>query len=186
MPISRQTKEELVATYVDLLNHSQGIIITEHKGMAMPNFNALRAKMREVGSTYMVTKNTLLRLALEQVGMPIREDLITGPVAVAFAHQDLGATAKAVLGFHEEVELFLVKGAMVGAMTYDDSGVDALSRLPTLDELRGSLVGLIIAPVSGLVALTGAVPQELVSVVNGGATQLLNVVAAYAAKEQAA
>jgi len=186
LPISRQTKEELVAKYVDLLNDSQGIIVTEHQGMAMPDFNALRARMREVGSTYMVTKNTLLQLALEEVGMPIAEDLITGPVAVAFAHQDLGATAKAVLDFHKEVELFLVKGALVGETAYDDNGVDALSKLPTLDELRGSLVGLIIAPSTGLVSLFGTVPQELVSVINGGATQLLNVVAAYAAKDQAA
>ena len=186
MPISRQKKEELVAQYVDLLNNSQGIIVTEYRGLTMANFDALRARMREVGSTYMVVKNTLLRLALDRAGMSLANDLIDGPVAVAFAHRDLGATAKAVLDFHRDVELFLVKGALAGERVYDEAGVDALSRLPTLDELRGSLLGLIIAPTANLVSLVGTVPRELVGVLNGGATQILNVVAAYAAKEQAA
>ncbi len=185
MPISRQKKEELVAQYTDLLKDSQGIIITEYRGMSVPDLQALRAKLREVGSTYLVTKNTLLRRALANAGMHVPEELLTGPVAVAFAHEDLGATAKAVLDFHEDMELFLVKGALIGETEYDESGVEALSKLPTLDELRGQLIGLIIAPATGLVSLLEAPAAELVSVINGGATQLLNVVAAYAAKENA-
>lgn len=186
MPISKNKKEELVARYVELLNDSQGIIITEFRGMTMANFNQVRTKLRDVGSSYMVTKNTLLRLALEQSGLSINKDLITGPIAVAFAHQDLGATAKAVLDLDKDIQLLLVKGALIGESEYDAKGVDALSKLPTLEELRANLVGLIIAPPSGLVSLFNTVPSDLVSVINGGATQVLNVVAAYAAKEDAA
>lgn len=173
MPISRNRKEELVAQYVELLEESQGIVITANNGMTVDNFDSVRAKLRDLNSTFVVTKNTLLRIALEKVGLPVPEELLNGPVVVAFAREDVGATAKAVLDFHKDVELFDVKGALVGSELYDEQGVDALSKLPTLDELHAQLVGIIIAPASGLV-----------NVVNGGVTQVLNVVAAYAAKDE--
>ncbi|MBN1963543.1 MAG: 50S ribosomal protein L10 [Anaerolineae bacterium] len=185
MPISRSKKEELVARYTELLQGSQGMIVTEYRGMTTAQFDTLRAKMREVGSTYMVTKNTLLRLVLADLGMTVPETLLNGPIAVAFAHDDLGATAKAVLDIDKDVELLLVKGALVGSSEYDAKGVDALSKLPTLDELRGQLMGVIIAPLSGFVSLVGTPAQELVGVINGGASQVLNVVAAYVAKQKA-
>jgi large subunit ribosomal protein L10 len=173
MPISRSKKEELVALYVDQLKSCNGIVISRNDGMSMPQFDALRAKMREIDSDLMVIKNTLLALALKEVGMPVAEELLKGPVVVAFAKQDLGATAKALLAFHKDVELFNVSGALADGELYNEAGVKALSELPSLDELRGQLVGLIIAPASGLV-----------NVVNSGVTQVLNVVAAYADKEE--
>lgn len=174
MPISRNRKEELVAQYVELLKESQGIIVTKNSGMGMTQFNELRAKLRDLNSTYVVTKNTLLRIALQEVGLPVPEELLTGPVVVAFAREDVSATAKAVLDFIKPFgEVFAVEGALVGSELYDAKGVDALSKLPTIEELHAQLVGLIIAPASGLV-----------SVINGGATQVLNVIAAYAAKDE--
>ncbi|GAB4572366.1 MAG: 50S ribosomal protein L10 [Anaerolineae bacterium] len=173
MPISRSRKEELVAQYVELLKESQGVVITENRGMTMSQFNEVRAKLRDLNSTLVVTKNTLLRLALQEVGLPVPEELLKGPVVVAFAREDVGATAKAVLEFKKNVEVFQVKGALVGGELYDEKGVDALSKLPTLEELHAQLVGLIIAPAAGLV-----------NVINGGATQVLNVIAAYAAKDE--
>lgn len=176
MPISRSRKEELVAHYVELLKSSNGIILSQNTGMTMANFDALRARMRELGSTYMVTKNTLFKLALQEAGLSVPEELLKGPVAVAFAHQDVGATAKAVLDFRKEAEaVFTVKGALIEGTLYDEGGVKMLSELPTLDELHAQLIGLIIAPASGLV-----------NVINGGVSQVLNVVAAYAAKEESA
>lgn len=173
MPISRSKKEELVARYVELLKSSNGVVISRNDGMTMPQFDLVRAKLREIDSTFMVIKNTLLALALKEAEMPVPEELLTGPVVVAFANTDLAATAKALLAFHKDVELFNVSGALADGELYDGAGVRALSELPSLDELRGQLVGLIIAPASGLV-----------NVVNSGVTQVLNVVAAYADKEE--
>lgn len=173
MPISRNKKEELVAQYVELLKESNGIVITRNKGMTMSQFNELRAKLRELNSTYAVTKNTLFRIALEEVGLPVPEELLNGPVAVAFAREDVAATAKAVLDFHKNVEPFEVHGALVGEEIFDAKGVDTLSKLPSLEELHAQLVGIIIAPATGLV-----------NVVNAGAAQVLNVIAAYAAKDE--
>lgn len=187
MAISKEKKDELVEKYTALLNDSQGVIVTEYRGMSMPQFNGLRAKMRDIGSTYMVTKNTLLKIALDNVGMAVPDDLLVGPVAVAFAHKDLAATAKTVLDFRKDAEVFLVKGGLAGTAIFPDAKqVEDLSKLPPLDELRANILGLVIAPAQGLLALLTTPASELVSVINGGATQLLNVVAAYANKEEGA
>lgn len=189
MAISKERKQRLVKQYTDLLKDSQGVVLTEYRGMTMDQFDGLRVKMRDVGSTYMVTKNTLLRLALAEAGMSVPEDLLIGPVAVAFAHQDLAGTAKAIVDFRKDMDLLTIKGAVAGTDIFDDSKqVEELSKLPSVDELRAQILGLVIAPASGLLALLTTPASDLVSVVNGGATQLLNVVSAYAnkAKEEAA
>ncbi len=175
MPISRNRKEELVAHYVELLKQSQGLVITANQGMTMPQFNEIRAKLREQDTTYVVTKNTLIRRALEEVGMAVPEALLAGPVAVAFVRGEVGSVAKTVLDYTKGVEKFQVKGALVSGELYDAKGVDVLSKLPSLDELHAQLVGLIIAPAAGLA-----------SVINGGVTQVLNVIAAYVAKDESA
>lgn len=187
MAISKERKNELVAQYTDLLRNSQGVILTEYRGMRVPQIQELRSRLREVGSTYMVTKNTLLRLALDAVGVAVPDDLLEGPVAVAFAHDDLAATAKAVLDIRKDLDMLVIKGAAAGTSVFEGQDqIEALSRLPTLHELRAQIVGLIVAPTSGLLALLTTPASELVSVINGGATQLLNVVTAYANKEEAA
>lgn len=172
MPISRTHKEELVAQYVELLKESQGIVITANTGMNVAHFDELRSQLREINSKYVVTKNTLFRLALDEVGLSVPDELLNGPVVVAFARTDVGATAKAVLKFGEDLDVFEATGALVDGELFDASGVDRLSKLPTLEEVHAQLVGLVIAPASGLV-----------NVINSGATQVLNVIAAYAAKE---
>ncbi len=173
MPISRAHKEELVARYVELLKEAQGVIITRNNGMKIAHFNDLRARLRELDSTLMITKNTLFSLALQEVNLSIPEELLKGPVAVTFVRGDIAAAAKAVLAFQGDVQMFEVTGALVEGVNYDAKGVDLLSKLPSFGELRAQLVGLIIAPAAGLV-----------NVINGGATQVLNVIAAYAAKEE--
>jgi len=187
LAISKERKSELVQTYVDLLNRSQGVIVTEYRGMNMTQFNELRARMRELGSTYMVIKNTLLLLALKQAGLAISPDLLSGPVAVAFAHNNLAKTAQAVLDYRKNVEIFRVKGALAGSSVFpDEAQVEALATLPPIEQIRGEIVGLIIAPAANLLSLLTAPAQDLVSVLEAGANQLVSVVAAYASKTEAA
>jgi large subunit ribosomal protein L10 len=187
LAISKERKSELVQTYVDLLNRSQGVIVTEYRGMNMAQFNELRARMRELGSTYMVIKNTLLLLALKQAGLAISPDLLSGPVAVAFAHNNLAKTAQAVLDYRKNVEIFRVKGALAGSSVFpDEAQVEALATLPPIEQIRGEIVGLIIAPAANLLSLLTAPAQDLVSVLEAGANQLVSVVAAYASKTEAA
>lgn len=187
MAITKERKEELVQTYVDLLKRSQGVIVTEYRGMNMAQFNGLRTKMRDLGSTYMVTKNTLLMLALKEAGMAVDVNLLSGPVAVAFAHDNLAGTAQAILDYRKDVQLFQVKGAVAGSSVFPNADqVEALSTLPTLDVVRGQLLGLIIAPAANLLSLLTTPASDLISVLEGGSNQLVSVIAAYANKTEEA
>ena len=87
MASSRKRKEELVADYVDMLQRAKGVVVTEYRGMTMKHLDELRGKLREKNAGFTVTKNTLLKVALREVGMAVPDDLLVGPVALAVNQQ---------------------------------------------------------------------------------------------------
>jgi ribosomal protein L10 len=91
LAISRKRKEELVAEYVDMLKQAKGVVVTEYRGMTMKHLDELRGKLREKNAGFTVTKNTLLKVALREVGMAVPDDLLVGPVALAVALEVLRA-----------------------------------------------------------------------------------------------
>lgn len=186
MAISRERKEELVALYGELLADTNGMIVTEYRGMTMPAFNEIRKSLREIGASYLVTKNRLFKIALEQAGLPVDEELLSGPVAIGFAHQDMPKMVKIMLDKRKEQELLVLKGAILGNNVFGEQDLDALSKLPTLDELRAQLLGMLTQPMQGVVNVIAAPPQELVGVIQAGTQTIVNVLAAYAASEDAA
>lgn len=165
MPISRARKEDMVATYVEMLQRSQGIVITEYRGLNMPLFNEIRKKMREVGSSYNVTKNTLFRIALNEVGMAVPDDLLLGPVAVGFAYENFPGTIKALLDVAKDAELLILKGAIAQTDVYREGQLKTLSELPSLDELRATLAGMVVQPAAQLISLLVAPQRDVVSVI---------------------
>jgi large subunit ribosomal protein L10 len=165
LPISKERKEEMVEQYVDMLQRSQGIVITEYRGINMPLFNEIRAKMREVGSSYNVTKNTLLKIALNEVGMAVPAELLAGPVAVGFAFENFPGTIKALLDVTKNAELLILKGAIAQTDVYQQSDLKTLSELPSLDELRATLAGMIVQPAAQLISLMVAPQRDVVSVI---------------------
>lgn len=154
MPITRERKEELVAKYVDLLNESNGFILVHTQGLTVPQTEAMRRVVREENGQYAVAKNTLIRKALEQADWTIPDDLLQGPVAVIFGRDNMPGVSKAVLkyikdeGFEEKVE---VTGGVMTGDVLNAGQVKAVSELPTLDELRAQLAGLVISPAQGVV-----------------------------------
>ncbi len=174
MPISKARKDDLVAQYIDILQNSAGIVVTEYRGLSVARFDTIRKRMREVGAQYIVTKNTLLKIALEEVGMAVPEDLLTGPVAVGFASDNLPGTVKALIDSVKEAELLILKGAVAQKSVYGADSLDTLSKLPTLDELRATLIGMVVQPMSTLMSLLVAPQRDVVSVIasyireNGG------------------
>lgn len=167
MAITRERKEELVAQYSEILQSTAGFIITEYRGMTMGDFNALRNKLRETGSSYLVTKNTLFTIALRDQGWPVPEDLLLGPVATAFADGNFPGLAKALLDFKKDhEERFVIKGgAMLGNLLTAEE-IEAISKLPSLDELRAQLAGLIVQPATGLVSVLNAATSDIVNVLH--------------------
>lgn len=173
MAISRERKEELVAFYVDLLEQSKAVFLTEYRGISVAQMEQLRSDVRGVDSAFHVTKNTLLRTALEQSGRSIPEELLLGQTAAGFALGELPALAKALVEFSDDFEAFVIKGGMMNGDFLSAEEIKALADLPSLDELRAQIIGLVNAPA-----------QNIANTVNNGVSQLVNVLHAYSTQEE--
>ena len=133
----------------------------------------LGAKMREAGASYKVAKNRLAKLALKDTDYVGLEEFLNGPPALAWS-TDPVAAAKAAVDFAKTNDKLEIVGGSMGAHVLDQAGVRALASMPSLDELRGKLVGLINAPAT-----------KIAQVVNAPAAKLARVFGAYGAKEAA-
>lgn len=186
LAITRERKEDLVAQYAELLDGASGLIVTEYRGMDVNRIGDLRKALRDVGASYVVTKNRLLKVALENAGFSTGDDLLTGPVAVGFARQDLPGMVKVLLDKAKDSELLILKGGIIGQSVLSQSDLKTLSELPSLDTLRAQIAGLLVQPAQGLVNVIAAPPTQLVGVLESASTMLANVLAAYAAKSDEA
>lgn len=186
MAITKERKEDLVAQYIELLESCKGFVITEYRGMTMGHLDELRGKLREQGASFTVTKNTLLKIALNEVGMAAPDDLLKGPVALVVANDDLPSTVKTVLEYAKDNELFIAKGGVSGASVFGANDLKPLSELPPLDVIRAQLVGMATMPLTQFLGLLEEPGRQLVGVIKAGSETIVNVVAAYAAKEEGA
>jgi large subunit ribosomal protein L10 len=172
LAISRDKKEGLIKEYLDQLNVSEAVIITSYRGLRVSQVEQLRRKIREAEGSFAIVKNTLVERALKEAGLPVVDEMLTGPVGIGFCHHNVSGVAKAITDFSKQNELLAIKGGLLGNRIIDEAGVRNLANLPSLDVLRAQLLGLINAPAS-----------QLAGVVTGGVRQLVNVFNAYAEKD---
>jgi len=158
-----QTFEEAVA-----------LVVTHYSGLTVGEITTLRERMHEAGASFKVTKNRLTRLALGGTRYEGLSDLFTGPTAIAFS-SDPVAAAKVTTDFAKINEKLVILGGAVGGQILDVNGVKALANLPSLDQSRATIIGLLNAPASRIVGVLQA---------PGG--QIARVVGAYAQKGKAA
>ena len=166
MAINRKKKEELVATYTELLKKSPALVFTNYKGSNVATARSLRAKLKDTGTTYVVVKNTLLGLALKQLGRTVPEHLLVGSNAVVFCGEDVG---KSVTGLNEWLmtnKTIEVTGALLETTILDAAGAATLSDLPTKEQMRAMLLGVISAPARQLVQIVNAPGASLARVIN--------------------
>lgn len=176
MAISRKRKEELVAQYTELINESEAIILTEYKGMGVKSMQGLRQKVRDANGDFYVTKNTLLHHVLNQTDIAIPEDLLQGQLATGFAAKgEVAALAKALVDYAKDDNHLVLRGGIMGNELLTTEQVEALAKLPSLDELRAQVIGLVSAPA-----------RNIASTVASGVRQVVNVLDAYAKKEDSA
>jgi large subunit ribosomal protein L10 len=157
LPISRERKEELVAEYKELLEVSNGFALVAAKGMSVTQTQSLRKKVYEAGGEYVVAKNTLIRIALEQAGWVVPDEELQGPTAIVFGRDNFPGVAKAVLAFIKDENLdekMSVKGGVFGGQeVLSGADVVSVSELPSLPELQAQIIGLIVAPARNLVTI---------------------------------
>ncbi|WP_305097320.1 50S ribosomal protein L10 [Croceibacterium aestuarii] len=171
--MDRSQKADSVAQLSEVFNESGVVVVTRNLGLTVAQSTDLRSKMRDAGASYKVAKNRLARLALKDTDYTSLEAYLVGPTALAYS-ADPVAAAKAVVEFAKTNEKLEIVGGSMGSVALDADGVKALAAMPSLDELRAKIVGLVNAPAT-----------KVVQLVNAPASKLARVFGAYAAKEAA-
>ena len=171
--MDRSQKADSVASLNAVFNEVGVVVVTRNLGMSVGQSTGLRTKMREAGATYKVAKNSLASIALNDTPYKGLEDILSGPTGLAWS-TDPVAAAKAVVDFAKTNDKMEIVGGSMGGQLLDEAGIKALAALPSLDELRAKLVGLVNAPAT-----------KVVQLVNAPASKLARVFGAYAAKDAA-
>lgn len=166
MALSKQRKQELVEKYTDLLQRSQGVVWVNNKGLSVSDITALRNKVRDAEGVCSVTKNRLTRLALEEAGLPVKEETLIGPTVTGFALGEIPPVAKAISDFANETDSIEIKGGLMGTQFLSANEVKTLANLPPLPELRVRLLRLLNAPARGIAGAFSSSVSQVVSVVN--------------------
>jgi large subunit ribosomal protein L10 len=171
--MDRAQKTEAVAELNRTFNEVGVVVVTRNLGMTVKQSTDLRNKMRDAGASYKVSKNRLAKIALDGTNYPVLADLLTGPTALATSIDPVAA-AKVAIDFAKTTDKLELVGGAMGSQLLDAEGIKALASLPSLDELRGKLVGLLQAPAQRIAVVTAAPASQLARVFN-----------AYAEKEAA-
>jgi len=171
--VNRSEKAELVASLHQTFDETAMVVVTHYSGLTVAEMGDLRGQMREAGAGFKVTKNRITRLALEDTKFKGLSDLFTGPTAIAFS-QDPVAAAKVAVNFSKTNEKLVVLGGALGEELLDVSDVKALATLPSLDELRGKIVGMLNTPAT-----------RIAGVLQAPAGQVARVLSAYGQSEAA-
>ena len=172
--MDRTQKEELVVSLRKTFDDNDVVVVTHYTGLTVSEISDLRSKMREAGAGFRVTKNRITRLALEGTKFEGLSDMFTGPTAIAFSNDPVAAP-KVAVNFAKTNEKLVVIGGSFNKDVMDVSGIKALASLPSLDELRGKIVGLLQAPAT-----------KVAGVLQAPAGQLARVIGAYSQKGEAA
>lgn len=172
--MDRSQKREVVADLNAVFSETACVVVTHYSGLNVAQINDLRGRMKEAGASFKVTKNRLTKLALDGTPYDGLSDLFTGPTAIAYS-SDPVAPAKVVVDFAKNHENLVVLGGAMGESVLDPDGVKALASLPSLDELRGKLVGLLQAPAT-----------KVAGVLQAPAGQMARLLSAYSESRDAA
>jgi large subunit ribosomal protein L10 len=143
--VDRAQKRELVTTLNEEWKDSGVIVVAHYKGMTVAQMTDFRKRMKEAGGAVKVAKNKLVKLALKDTEVETISDLLKGQTCVAYSEDPVSAARVSVKYARENDKLIILGGAM-GRTRLDSAGVKALADLPSLDELRGTLIGLLQAP----------------------------------------
>ena len=172
--MEKAKKTEVVEELKGVFASSGSVVVAHYKGLTVAQLGDLRTRMRAAGASFKVAKNRLAMRALQ--GTPIEgiSHLFKGPTGIAFS-KDPVAASKVVVAYAKDNAKLVVLGGSVGTTALDAEGVKALAALPSLNELRGKIIGLIQAPAT-----------KIAGILQAPAGQLARVISAYSKKDEAA
>jgi large subunit ribosomal protein L10 len=168
--VDRAEKKAAVATLGEVFKATEVVVVAHYSGLTVAQMQTLRRQMRQAGASVKVAKNRLAKIALEGSDVASIASLLKGPAVIAYSGDPVAAP-KVAVDFAKANEKFVILGGAMGKTTLDLNGVKALAALPSLDELRAKIVGLIQAPAT-----------KIAQVVVAPASKVARVVQAYASK----
>jgi large subunit ribosomal protein L10 len=171
--MDRSEKADLVEELKRVFTETSVVVVTRNLGLTVAQSTDLRLRMRDAGAQFKVTKNRLALIALEESRYKPIGDLLTGPTALATSGDPVAA-AKVAVDFAKTTDRFEIVGGAMGDTVLDVNGIKALAALPSLDQLRATIVGLVQAPAT-----------KIARTVSEPGAQLARIFSAYAAKEAA-
>jgi len=169
--VNRNEKAELIETLQSTLSEATAVVVTHQTGLTVAESSDLRGRMREAGAGFKVTKNRLTKIVLQGTKYEDITDLFTGPTAMGTSADPVSA-AKTLVAFAKENDKLTIVGGALDGKVLDKAGVEALAKLPSLDELRASLVGLLNAPATKVARVAQAPVAKLARVIQARADQL--------------
>ena len=172
--MERAEKREFVTTMNEAFSGAGAVVVAHYSGLTVSEISAFRAQVKEVGGQVKVAKNRLAKLALQGTEAEHISGLFEGQTLVVYSEDPVSAP-KASVEFSKKNEKLVILGGAMGATNLDVNGVKALAELPSLDELRGKLVGMISTPAT-----------RIATIANAPASQLARVFGAYSQKDEAA
>jgi large subunit ribosomal protein L10 len=168
---ARLEKEGIVSEIEKLLRESKSVVFMDYRGITVAEVSALRNKFRKTGVVYKVYKNTLMRKALNNLGINSLDSHLTGTLAVAFSTKDEVAAAKTVLAEKYDKKMAF-KFGLLGSMVLDAAGVEQLAKMPSKETIIAQLLGLLQSGARNLATVINAVPRNLAVVLDARAKQL--------------
>ena len=171
--VDRAEKSEMVSTLNEVFSSTGVVVVAHYSGLTVAQMTTLRGRMKDAGASLKVAKNRLVKLALKGTNAEHISDLFQGPTVIAYS-DDPVAAPKIAADFAKTNDKFVILGGAFGTTNLDRSGVEALATMPSLDELRARLVGMINTPAT-----------RIAGVLQAPAGQLARVFGAYAKKDEA-
>lgn len=157
--MNREEKAELLSEMNGLISGSEAVVLAHYRGLTVAEMSDLRKKARELGADLRVTKNRITRLALKDTPFEGLNDLFKGPVIMAYSADPISA-CKLCVEYAKENEKFLVVGGALNTGVLSMAEIERLATIPSMDELRAKIIGLLQAPGSALARVTKAYSEK--------------------------
>jgi large subunit ribosomal protein L10 len=170
--MNRTEKEEVIGELHAKMAKARAAIVAEPRGLDVETVTALRKKLRDARVEYRVVKNTLAARAAKGTPVEVVADRFVGPTAIVMSYDDVVAPAKLLVEFMKDRENFAIRGAVVEGKLLDAKGVQALAKMPGLNELRASIAAVLNQPATMLARLIGTPAQQLARVLGARKEQL--------------
>ncbi len=150
--MNKEKKQSYISEMTDQFERAESVLVTHYQGLTVKQLDELRAKMREHGIQFKITKNRITKIALEKTKCKDLSNLFTGPTAVALA-KDAIISAKILTKFSKDNEKLRILGGIMGTEILDVEGVKNVASLPTLDEARAKIVGILRSPAQKITSI---------------------------------